>query len=265
MCGIIRFLMRTYALLFLYVLIALLAIPVILVCYLFHWLKPVVFIGRSAVRLGRVVLGIKLEVTGLERIDPDTPYVIMPNHLSLVDGPLMFIIYPRFMRVIAKQELFRIPVLAQAMRIAEFIPVDRQGQEAGKKAILRAVGLIREKGQSFLIFPEGTRSRDGLLKKFRRGGFYLALQSETPILPVSIVGSYDLMSKGAFFTKKGTIQVAFHSPISISGYDEASMPRLMEAVRSTIAGGIAGMSTPKLVPDESVPNEGEGYGSSESH
>lgn len=241
--------MRTFALLFLYILIALIAIPVILVCSLFHWLKPVVFIGVSAVRLGRVILGIKLEVTGLEQIDPDTTFVIMPNHLSLVDGPLMFIIYPRFMRVIAKQELFRIPILAQAMRIAEFIPVDRKGQEAGKKAIERAVQLIREKKQSFLIFPEGTRSRDGQLQKFRRGGFYLALQSETPILPVSIVGSYELMSKGAFFTKRGSIKVAFHSPISISGHDESSMPRLIEAVRSVIVGGIDGMSNTNLVTD----------------
>jgi 1-acyl-sn-glycerol-3-phosphate acyltransferase len=257
--------MRTLALLFLYVLIALIASPVVLVCRLFHWLKPVVFMGVSAVRLGRVILGIKLEVTGLEQIDPDTTYVIMPNHLSLVDGPLMFIIYPRFMRVIAKEELFRVPILAQAMRVAEFIPVDRKGKEAGKKAIERAVQLIREKRQSFLIFPEGTRSRDGQLQKFRRGGFYLALQSETPILPVSIVGSYELMSKGALFAKRGTIKVAFHSPIAISGYDEASMSRLIETVRSAIACGIAGMSNPSLVLNESVPNKGEGYGSSEGH
>ncbi len=244
--------MRTLALLFLYVLIALIAIPVLVVCSLFHWLQPVIFIGTSAVRLGRVILGIKLEVTGLEQIDPDTTYVIMPNHLSLMDGPLMFIIYPRFMRVIAKQELFRVPVLAQAMRLAEFIPVDRKGQEAGKKAILRAVQLIREKGHSFLIFPEGTRSRDGLLQKFRRGGFYLALQSKTPILPVSIAGSYELMAKGAFFTKRGTIKVAFHSPVPTSDYDEAHMSSLMETVRSVIAGGIAGMSKTGMVSDESV-------------
>ena len=169
--------MRTFVLLFLYAIIVVLAIPVLLICGIFRWLPPIVFVGRSGVRLGKAVLGVRIEVRGFEHVDFDRTYVYMPNHISFLDGPMMFIVLPCFVRVIAKQELFRVPFLAQAMRVAEFIPVDRKGQEGGKKAIQRAVRLIREKGHPFLIFPEGTRSLDGRLQRFRRGGFYLALET----------------------------------------------------------------------------------------
>ncbi len=238
--------MRTFVLLFLYIVIAILAIPVLLICGIFHWLPPIVFVGRSGVRLGRAVLGVKLEVSGQENVDFDQTYVYMPNHLSLVDGPMMFIVLPCFMRVIAKQELFRIPFLAQAMRVAEFIPVDRKGREGGKKAIQRAVRLIREKGHSFLIFPEGTRSLDGHLQKFRRGGFYLALETGAPIVPISIIGSFEIMPKGAFFTKRGTIKIKIHAPVSVEGHDVSTMPRLIETVRETVAAGIRDTVNPNL-------------------
>ena len=238
--------MRTFILLFLYVVIVVLSIPVLLICGLFRWLPPIVFVGRSGVRLGRVVLGVRLEVSGREHVDFDKTYVYMPNHLSFLDGPMMFIVLPCFMRVIAKQELFRIPILAQAMRVAEFIPVDRKGQEGGKKAIQRAVRLIREKGHPFLIFPEGTRSLDGRLQRFRRGGFYLALETGTPIVPVSIIGSYELMPKKAFFTKRGTIKVKIHPPVSVDGYDEETMPRLIETVREAVAAGVRDTVNPNL-------------------
>ncbi|MGB2907809.1 MAG: lysophospholipid acyltransferase family protein [Candidatus Aminicenantaceae bacterium] len=231
---------------FLYVVIAILAIPVLLICGIFRWLPPIVFVGRSGVRLGRSVLGVKLEVSGQENVDFDQTYVYMPNHLSLVDGPMMFIVLPCFMRVIAKQEIFRIPFLGQAMRVAEFIPVDRKGREGGKKAIQRAVCLIREKGHSFLVFPEGTRSLDGQLQKFRRGGFHLALETGAPIVPISIIGSFELMPKGAFFTKRGTIKIKIHAPVSVEGHDVSTMPRLIETVREMVAAGIRDTVNPNL-------------------
>ncbi len=245
-CVIIYGPMRTFILLFLYVLIGILSIPVMLACALFGWLAPMVFIGRSGVRLGKLVLGLKIEVTGREGIDPATTYIFMPNHISLLDGPLMFIVIPQFVRVIVKQELFRIPVLAQAMRIAEFIPVDRKGREGGKQAILRSIRLIQEKGHSFLIFPEGTRSRSGRLQNFRRGGFYLALETGSPIVPVSIIGSFELMPKGAFFTRRGTIRVVMHDPIFVEGMDKESMPDLIDATRAKVLEGIASTPNPNL-------------------
>jgi len=230
--------MRTFLLLFLYVLIAVLALPVLLISALFRWLPPLIFIGRSAVRLGRIVLGVKLEVFGLERLDLQRSYIFMPNHLSLLDGPLMFVVVPRFMRVIVKRELFRIPILGQAMRVGEFVPVDRKGREGGKKAIQRAIRLQNEKDYPFLIFPEGTRSRDGRLQSFRRGGFYLAIESGTPIVPVSLSGSYQLMPKGAFFTKRGCIKVVFHDPVELEGFSTNNLSDLMDRVREAVAEGI---------------------------
>jgi len=238
--------MRTFLLLFLYVIIIVLSLPVLLICFLFRWLPPIVFIGRTGVRLSGIVLGIKLEVSGRENVDFTRTYVYMPNHISFLDGPMMFIVLPCFVRVIAKQELFRIPLLAQAMRVAEFIPVDRKGQEGGKKAIQRAIHLIREKGHPFLIFPEGTRSLDGRLQRFRRGGFYLALETGSPIVPVSIVGSFELMPKKAFFTQRGTVRVMIHPPVSVDGYDVDSMPDLIETVRETVAAGVRNTVNPNL-------------------
>jgi 1-acyl-sn-glycerol-3-phosphate acyltransferase len=238
--------MRTFVLLFLYAIIVVLSIPVLLVCGIFRWLPPIVFVGRSGVRLGKAVLGVRIEVSGCEHVDFDRTYVYMPNHLSFLDGPMMFIVLPCFVRVIAKQELFRVPFLAQAMRVAEFVPVDRKGREGGKKAIQRAVRLIREKGHSFMIFPEGTRSLDGRLQRFRRGGFYLALETGSPIVPVSIIGSYELMPKKAFFTKRGTIRVKIHPPVSVDGFDVDTMPDLIEKVRKTVAAGVRDTVNPNL-------------------
>jgi 1-acyl-sn-glycerol-3-phosphate acyltransferase len=241
--------MRTFILLLLYILIGILSIPLLLVCALFGWLEPMVFIGRSGIRLGRLVLGLKIEVTGMERVDPGSTYIFMPNHISLLDGPLMFIVFPQFVRVIVKRELFRIPILAQAMRIAEFIPVDRKGREGGKQAIQRSIRLIQEKGHSFLIFPEGTRSRSGRLQTFRRGGFYLALETGSPIVPVSIIGSFELMPKGAFFTRRGTIRVVIHDPIPVKGINKESMPSLIEATRDKVLEGITFTPNPNLKSD----------------
>jgi 1-acyl-sn-glycerol-3-phosphate acyltransferase len=238
--------MRTYVLLFLYGIIVVLSIPVLLICGIFHWLPPIVFIGRTGVRLGRIVLGVKLEVSGRENVDFAKTYVYMPNHLSFLDGPMMFIVLPCFVRVIVKQELFRIPFLAQAMRVAEFIPVDRKGREGGKQAIQRAVRLMRERGHPFLIFPEGTRSLDGRLQRFRRGGFYLALETGVPIVPVSIIGSYELMPKKAFFTKRGTIKVHIHTPVPVDGYTLETMPDLIERVREAVEAGLKATENPNL-------------------
>ena len=101
-------------------------------------------------------------------------------------------------------------------------------------SIEKASQLIREKRYSFLIFPEGTRSRDGKLQAFRRGGFFLALQSKAPIVPVSILGTFELMPRGSFFVKKGKIKVIVHAPVLVSGYDTDRLSDLSDRVRGII-------------------------------
>ena len=230
--------MRTIVLCIVFGIIAILYIPVIILCFLIRWPHPIILIGKGSIRLGQIILGIRLEVSGLERIDRKTSYVFMCNHLSALDGPLLFMLIPRPIRVILKKEAFRIPVIGLAMRLVGFIPVDRKGLRGGKKSIDRATRTIKEKGYSFLIFPEGTRSRDGKLQLFKRGGFFLALNSQVPVAPVSIQGTFELMPKKSFFIKKGNVRVAFHPVIPVQEFNRDTLPRLMDRVRDAVRSGL---------------------------
>jgi len=225
--------MRTIILLFIYIIISILIIPLLLICPLFKWPEPIIFIGRSSLRLGCFVLGIEVEVSGLENFAKNKSYVFMANHQSMLDV-VMIALIPQFVHVIAKKEMFKVPVIGQGMKIVEYVSVDRKGKMGGRKSIERAVNLIKEKKYSFLVFPEGTRSLDGKLQQFRRGGFYLALNSGVPIVPITISGSFELMPKYNFFIKKGKIKVAFHKPVPGQGYDESSLSELMERVRAAV-------------------------------
>ena len=226
--------MRTVVLFATYILITILLIPVLLFCFLIKWPKPISPIVKLAIKLGQKILGIRIEVTGLEKIEKKTAYVFMSNHLSFIDGPLLFMLIPQSIRVILKKESFRIPVIGQAMRQVGFIPVDRKGIKGGKKSIDQASRVIKEKGFSFLIFPEGTRSRDGKIQPFKRGGFFISADSQAAVVPISIQGTYELMPKGSFFVKKGKIRVFFHPTISAYGYDRNNLPELMNKVKSAI-------------------------------
>ena len=231
--------MRTIFLLIIYVLITLLLTPVLLFCFLFKSSRPLTWAGKQAMRLSPKILGIRIEVTGVDVVKKNKSYLFMSNHLSFLDGPLLYLVIPQPVRVILKKEIFRIPIIGLGMKQVEFVPVDRKGIRGGKKSIDHAVRLIKEKGYSFLIFPEGTRSRSGKPQEFRRGGFFLALSSQSAIVPISIQGTYELMPKGSFFVKKGKIKVAFHPPVSVCGDHKENLPGLLEKVRGVILSGLA--------------------------
>jgi 1-acyl-sn-glycerol-3-phosphate acyltransferase len=116
--------------------------------------------------------------------------------------------------------------------------VDRKGARKGKARIELAARMMRERSYSFLIFPEGTRSRDGRLGAFRRGGFFLALESGAPIVPVAIRGTYEMMPRGRWYVGKGRVRVDFLAPVPSEGTAVETMPDLMEKVRSAIAAGL---------------------------
>jgi len=230
--------MRSAVLFILYVLIVILMTPVILVCMLAGVREPLLRIGKWAMSLSRVVLGIKLKIEGLDRFGRKDAYVFMANHVSFLDGPLLFYAVPRLLRVIIKKSVFRLPVLGQGMRFVGFVPVDRKGVRGGKASIDLASRLMRERGYPFLIFPEGTRSRDGRIQPFRRGGFFLAMAAGAPIVPVSINGTFELMPKGSFIARRGTIRVVFHPPIPVDGYNRGNLEGLMAAVKAAIESGL---------------------------
>jgi 1-acyl-sn-glycerol-3-phosphate acyltransferase len=229
--------MRAAFLLLFYTLIVILMAPVLLICWALGMQKPVWVISKWAMRVGQRILGISVEISGLERFDPMSSYVFMPNHLSILDGPLMVMVTPQPVRVIIKKSIFRIPILGWTMRYVGCVPVDRKGESGGRGSIEKASGLMRERGYSFLIFPEGTRSVDGKLHRFRRGGFFLAIAGGAPIVPVTIRGTFELMPKGRFGAKRGKVSVIFHPPVPVDGYSERNVAELVEKVTAAVSSG----------------------------
>ncbi|MFB0565008.1 MAG: lysophospholipid acyltransferase family protein [Candidatus Aminicenantaceae bacterium] len=230
--------MRTLILSVLISILSILLIPVLIICCIIKYSQPLILIGRFGLHLGQKILGISLDVDGLERINRKTSYVFMANHLSFMDGPMLFLLIPHPVRVLLKKEAFRIPIIGHGMRCADFVPVDRKGLKGAKQSIDKATRLMKEKGYSFLIFPEGTRSRNGSLQPFKRGGFFLATNSQVPIVPVTIKGSFELMPRGNFFIKKGKIKVTFHEPVSVKGFDRNNLSALSKKVETIIRTGL---------------------------
>jgi 1-acyl-sn-glycerol-3-phosphate acyltransferase len=228
--------MRSILVILVYFLLTLLAIPLLLVCALFGFRDAFLAYGRWMMRVGRLILGIDVEVAGLERLDRQIPYVFMSNHLSFLDGPLLMTVIDRPARVIVKRFVFRIPVLGLGMRFSGYVPLDKEGAGAGRRSIAKAAKLIKEKGYSFLIYPEGQRSWDGKMQPFRRGGFFLAIDTGAPIVPVSIRGTFELMPRGRWLVRKGPVRIVFHEPVSVGGYTQEAIPQLMEKVRTAISG-----------------------------
>ena len=230
--------MRLILLVLIYVVLITIMAVLLLIAWPLGMRDPLLHIAKWAVSLAPPILGLKVEVSGREKVDKRTPYIFMANHLSFIDGPLLFLFIPQPIRVILKKEIFRIPVLGQGMRFVGFVPVDRKGVRGGKKSIDLASRRMREKGYSYLIFPEGTRSRDGRTQAFKRGGFVLALESKAAIVPITISGTYELMPRGTIFPRRGRIRVRFHPPIPVQDYDLSTMGEWMDNVKAVIESGL---------------------------
>ena len=231
--------MRTILLVLIYCVLIIILGVLLLIAWPLGLRSPLLRIAKWAMRLAPPVLGIQVKASGREWIDKRTPYIFMSNHLSFLDGPLLFLLIPQAIRVILKKEVFRIPVVGQGMRFVGFVPVDRKRVRGGKKSIERAARLMRERGYSYLIFPEGTRSRDGLIQAFKRGGFFLALESGAAIVPVTIRGTYELMPRGTIFPRRGKVDVLFHRPVPVASFDPHTMQTLIDNVREAIVSGLS--------------------------
>ncbi len=214
-------------------------IPLLLVCFVLRLRQPLIGLAKFALRLTALAAGLKIDVSGLEHIDKKGVYIFMSNHLSFIDGPLLFLLIPRRLGVILKKQLFRIPVIGQGMSYLGFVPVNRKGVKQGRQAINRAGDLMRRKRYSFLIFPEGTRSRDGRLQPFKRGGFFLAAEAGVPIIPLSVEGTFALMPRGSFFVRSGRIHVRFHPALPLGRPDHQGLAEVMEKTRAAIASGLS--------------------------
>ncbi len=179
--------------------------------------------------------GVKIEPVGLEKIDATRTYIFMSNHTSNLDPPILLPLIPRRTSVMAKKELFSYPILGDTMRIGDLVPVDRGNRDAGISAVRAAAAVIRQ-GINMTIYVEGKRSFDGKLLPFKKGPFYLAMECGVPVIPVTIVGTHEIMPKARFGIASGTAKIVFHEPIEPK--DFGSRDCLMKRVRAVINGGL---------------------------
>ena len=190
-------------------------------------------VGKLWARLILKTNRVRLEISGREKIDPDRSYVFMANHSSHLDSPAIALAIPNTLRFIGKFSLSRIPVFGPAARRAGVIFIDR-GQSRKAVATLNRTVTALTNGIGTLFFAEGTRSPDGRLLPFKKGGVMLALQTGLPIVPVTVTGSHALFPKGQRFIRPGSMRVEIGDPIEVNGYTLADRDRLLQRVRTII-------------------------------
>jgi 1-acyl-sn-glycerol-3-phosphate acyltransferase len=188
-------------------------------------------IATQGALFGARLVGVRTEIVGRERLDPNQTYIFMANHVSNIDPPVFVPLIGRRVFILVKKELFRIPILGYAMRKAQFIAVNRQNREAAVESVKQAVDVLKS-GLSMMAYPEGTRSRDGRMLPFKKGPFHLAMDSGISVVPVTIIGAYEVWPKGHFKVSPGTITIVFHPPMDPKQF--SSREELLDAVHAKV-------------------------------
>ena len=199
----------------------------------FGWTGILYIFGHGGVRLGCVLAGIRFKVVGKEHV-PDQAVVFCANHQSNIDPPLLFtVLHPR-LHIVYKHEIDKIPVLARAFRMGGFVPIDRHNKESALASIEKGAESLRE-GNSFLIFPEGTRSKTDEMLPFKKGGFRMAIKAGAPIIPVAISGGRAAMQRGSAIVRPVTFTVRIGEPIETRDVKVEDRDALIARVRQEIA------------------------------
>jgi 1-acyl-sn-glycerol-3-phosphate acyltransferase len=198
--------------------------------------------------------GVDVDVSGLEQLDPKGTYVFVSNHQSIYDIPILFWSLPHQLRIIAKASLGNVPMIGWHLRRTGHMLVDRSRPDRAR--IFGWASRLTMNGLSLILFPEGTRSRDGRVARFKGGSFYLALEGGLPVVPLSIVGSRHVMLKGRLATYPGRVRLVVHPPIDTTGMEGADPRAFAERVRQMI--------TPEAESDlgKQPPDVGRGFSAS---
>ena len=193
--------------------------------------------GNGVHKMGRFwaktilwVAGIKVQTRGLENFNPDKPFVFMCNHQSNFDILVLFSALPAQFRWIAKAELFKIPLFGQSMRGAGYISIERKDRKKAIKSLKQAAERIKT-GTSVMIFPEGTRSKDGNIGEFKKGGFILAYDAGVHIVPIVLNGTWSIMSKDSLRIKPGNVILSVLPTVDVKDYPKVDKARLIEDVK----------------------------------
>lgn len=213
----------------------------------------------AAVPWARVILrvsGIRVKATGVENVDPRVPRIYMTNHQSYFDIFALLAHLPVDFKFILKQELMKIPLFGQAVRQAGYIGIERGDPRKAARSMNEAAERIRS-GASVVMFPEGTRSPDGRLLPFKRGGFKLALKSGCDVVPVVIKGGYRIVPKGSFKINPGSLEIVIGRPLATRELGKKDLGLLMEAVRKAMLEHVEGARTADPPFGELMPEERE--------
>jgi 1-acyl-sn-glycerol-3-phosphate acyltransferase len=222
--GNMRLIRNILAYILAFLLILLLFFPVLLLSGLLKHDKFIYSSARLVIRPTLRVLGVKTELRGFNAGDFSRSPVVICNHLSNLDGPLLISILPVNPRVMVKAEARRIPLIGWIMHLADFVFVDRSSPQRRQEALAAAIEKISKKHYSFLVFPEGTRSKSGAMQDFKKGSFLIAARSGAPLLPVKISGTRRLLPPKRKTCGAGTVTVEFFPLLELANIPESELP-----------------------------------------
>jgi 1-acyl-sn-glycerol-3-phosphate acyltransferase len=193
-------------------------------------------VARFWARILLRVAGVPVTVEGLEKLDPKASYVFCSNHLSYMDTPVVLTHIPVRFRFLAKSGLFKIPFLGTHLSQAGHIPVPREDPRAALKTMTLAADIIRKRAISMLVFPEGGRSADGQLKPFKEGAAYIAIKAGVPLVPMALIGTYEVLPLGATVFTSRPVTLRVSDPIPTAGLTLKNREELTQTARERIVG-----------------------------
>jgi 1-acyl-sn-glycerol-3-phosphate acyltransferase len=194
-------------------------------------------LGRFCVRTAGWLCRVRVQVQGREKITPGKTFVFLSNHQGNFDAPVLLHVLPRDWKALIKKEMMSLPLFSLVMKQVQFVPLERLNPKNAHAGIELGARLLAE-GNSFIAFPEGTRSRDGRLGEFKKGVFIMAIKAQVPIIPITILDSAAVLPRGKYAISPGCIRVIIHDPIFTEGMTTDSRNQLVALTRDAIASGL---------------------------